>query len=210
MFGLSIVYGAVDVPRLNQEIYGSADPLDICFRICVQGIKDFMDERNKKEVWEKVKDSEPETWTPEKITPLMIDSAVRDLTLLIVDECDKKNTKETLHKSFRALRPHGGLGDNLFSPFHDDMYFGDSRYSLGIQLADACSYFIARHLHGDSETESFYDLIHPQIVRSSIYPEPKDKPSSEMQLSLEGMQENDDRDESVEQIRPSDEDNPSR
>jgi hypothetical protein len=44
------------------------------------------------------------------------------------------------------------------------MYFGDSKYSIGIQIADLCSYFIARRLAGDSETEHFYKMIEPQII----------------------------------------------
>jgi hypothetical protein len=46
----------------------------------------------------------------------------------------------------------------------DDMYFGDSQYSIGIQLADLCSYFIARHLDGDAEIKGFYEMIDPHIV----------------------------------------------
>lgn len=61
-------------------------------------------------------------------------------------------------------------GGELFH-FHDDMYFSDSRYSIGVQLADLCAYFIARHLNGDSETEGFYKMIQPHIVFSKSYPE---------------------------------------
>jgi hypothetical protein len=50
------------------------------------------------------------------------------------------------------------------------MYFGDSRHSLGIQLADLCSYFIARHLDGDVEIRGFYDLISPHIVSANTHP----------------------------------------
>jgi hypothetical protein len=53
-------------------------------------------------------------------------------------------------------------------PFvHDDMYFGDSKFSIGIQIADLCSYFIAGHLEGDSEKEHFYKLIDPQIISAA-------------------------------------------
>jgi hypothetical protein len=29
--------------------------------------------------------------------------------------------------------------------FRDDMYFGDSRESVGVQKADICTFFIAKH-----------------------------------------------------------------
>ncbi len=36
---IPVVYGAVDKLRLADKHYGSADPLDICFRFCVEGIE---------------------------------------------------------------------------------------------------------------------------------------------------------------------------
>ncbi len=38
---------------------------------------------------------------------------------------------------------------------HDDMYFGSSKDSVGIQLADLCGYFIAKHLEGDVSIDGF-------------------------------------------------------
>src|SRR5215467_5208862 len=71
-------------------------------------------------------------------------------------------TRDMLHTSYRAFR---------YSPnFHDDMYFGDSRYSMGIQLADLCAYFIGRHLEGDTETKPFYDMVSPHITFSLQQP----------------------------------------
>jgi Protein of unknown function (DUF3800) len=54
--------------------------------------------------------------------------------------------------------------------FHDDMYFGDSKYSIGIQLADLCAFFIAKHLEKKPEAEGFYGLISSQIVFSKAHP----------------------------------------
>jgi Protein of unknown function (DUF3800) len=83
-----------------------------------------------------------------------------------MDDGDKKNSG-TVQKSFRSMRGRfrfSGVGGSSLPFVHDDMYFGDSKYSIGIQVADLCSYFIARHLAGDSEIEHFYKLIEPQIV----------------------------------------------
>jgi hypothetical protein len=68
------------------------------------------------------------------------------------------------------------------------MFFGDSRFSVGIQLADMCSYFIARHLDGDTEIAQFYDKIEPHIVYGQIYPDQQtfSKPAPRLKW-LEGL-----------------------
>ncbi len=50
------------------------------------------------------------------------------------------------------------------------MYFGSSKNSVGLQLADVCVYFIARHLAGKPDSEGFYDTIKDQIAFSEVYP----------------------------------------
>jgi hypothetical protein len=46
----------------------------------------------------------------------------------------------------------------------DTVYFGDSRYSLGIQLADACNFVIKEHLLGNAEVEPLYGIIAPLLI----------------------------------------------
>jgi hypothetical protein len=70
------------------------------------------------------------------------------LAILIADDC-QKDIKNTLRKSFRQLRNkirplNYALGKLVH--VHDDMYFGSSKDSIGIQLADLCGYFIANIL----------------------------------------------------------------
>jgi hypothetical protein len=51
------------------------------------------------------------------------------------------------------------------------MYFGSSKDSVGIQLADLCAYFVAKHLeNNDPEAESFYQIFSELIVHSEIAP----------------------------------------
>ncbi len=155
---ISVVYGAVDLDILKTEIYGSADPVDVCFRKCLAMIGAWADDSMNLHI-----DAElgNELATVERMTEVMMPRMIRNLIILVVDECDGK-TKNALQKSFRTLRPRNLT--SLFSNcFHDDMYFGDSRYSVGIQLADLCSYFIARHLEGDPQIEGFYQIIEPRI-----------------------------------------------
>ncbi len=146
--GLKIAYGAVNVNSLRSRHYGSANPLDVAFRMCVSGIADRL----------------------ESMAVQVIANGGQGLdsnyALLIADDCDKGD-KATLLASFRSLRkrlrgPEFDSGTLRY--LHDDMYFGDSRYSIGIQIADSCAYFIARHLSEDKETEHFYKMIEPHIV----------------------------------------------
>ena len=133
---LPIFYGAVD--KLEQTLYGSADPVDICFQTCIRGIEQWASKQDPVE-----------------------------LVVLIVDDCNK-DIKASLRKSFRRLREP--LRTPIFPPgqawhLHDDMYFGSSKESIGIQSADLCGYFIMKHLIGaDPAAEGFYDIIKNLIV----------------------------------------------
>lgn len=151
---IKVTYGAVDLEFLGKQSYASANPLDMAFRLCVQEVGEWLAQEARKAI---------ET---EGVTGSHFGN---NFALLIVDECDKSD-KVTLQSSFRAMRKRTRPPDHDPGPFlylHDDMYFGDSRYSIGIQLADLCAYFIARHLSGDNETERFYEMIKPKIFSSN-------------------------------------------
>lgn len=180
--GAAVVYGAVDISKTKREVFGSADPLDIAFRICLREIDRVVRDRA---FAEDAKNEEEE-----------IRQWFEALVLLIVDECPNKQ-RDMLQNSFRNLRhPLPSMSKNILPGqrlmhFHDDVFFGDSRYSAGIQLADLCSYFIARHLQGDEEIRPFYELIEPHIAYGQFYPEQKDfKPKqptlNNLRLALSG------------------------
>lgn len=200
MEGASVVYGAVDIAKARREIYGSADPLDIAFRICLKEISHWVRKHHFAQETED-RDEEIRRW-------------LAALVLLIVDDCEKKQ-REVLQNSFRNLRhPLPSVRKTMpagqrFPHFHDDVFFGDSRYSVGIQLADLCSYFIARHLQGEEEIKPFYDLIEPHIEYGQLYPQQQDfKPPqptllsslSGLGLALTGVID----DKGIPKIRPSD------
>jgi hypothetical protein len=200
--GAAVVYGAVDITKTKRAIYGSADPLDIAFRICIQEIYEWV----KKQIFsgnERDDDEKVERW-------------MGTLVLLIVDDCEKKH-KDMLQNSFRNLRhPPPSISRSMpasqrFVHFHDDVFFGDSRYSVGIQLADLCSYFIARHLQGDEEIRPFYDLIEPHIVYGQLYPEEEafrtPQPVLKNLTQLGGLLGDGER---ISEIQPSDGGDPSR
>lgn len=140
-----IVFGAVNESELQNRNYGSANPIDIGFRICARGVENWMVRH------------EPEQFA-----------------VFIADEFEGE-TKTRLKRSFREFRkqirpPYYDTG--ILEHVHDSMYFGDSKDSVGIQLADLCSYIIAKHIEGDPAVAGFYQLIQEQIVHSEI--EPKD------------------------------------
>jgi hypothetical protein len=55
------------------------------------------------------------------------------------------------------------------------MYFGSSRDSIGIQLADLCGYFISQHLQNKPEAECFYKEVEQRIFFSEVKPDEVDK-----------------------------------
>ena len=148
---IQVTYGAVNVALLEQQPYASANPLDVAFRLCTQEIGNWLLKKATKEM---------------ENADIADMKAGRNLALLIADDCDKAD-KYILQNSFHSMRKR--LRPPEFNPgslqlLHDDLYFGDSRYSIGIQIADLCAYFIARHLMGHAEIEHFYKRIEPQLV----------------------------------------------
>ncbi|MGA8906287.1 MAG: DUF3800 domain-containing protein [Acidobacteriaceae bacterium] len=144
-----ISYGAIDLEHLKRQPYASANPLDIAFRMCAEGVESWF----RQLLGEVLRGNQPEGEMS---------------AIFIADEFDKGN-KAILQKSFRSMRRRyrfDGNGIPRMAGIHDDMYFGDSRFSLGIQMADLCSYFIARHLAGDPEIDHYYKLIEPLIVNA--------------------------------------------
>ena len=68
------------------------------------------------------------------------------------------------------------IGEGYLEKSHivDTIYFGDSRESRAIQLADACCSTITRHLRGDPIAIPYYELLRPQVVNDGNRPEHED------------------------------------
>lgn len=158
---IPVVYGAVDLQRLKGMVYGSADPIDIAFRICAEGVEKWLYQSSFSRFQQRAEVGFNED-------TFFADS----IAILIADDCDGKS-KASMQRSFRNLRQSfiaSEQNPSKLMHLHDDMYFGDSKYSIGIQLADLCSYFIARHLEGDATIDGFYNQIEPHIVHSQVEP----------------------------------------
>lgn len=155
---MHIAYGAVDLDFLRAQDYRSASPQDMAFRSCVKGIQNWLSDQGMQN-FQKADLASGEAWES-------------PIALLIADNGDKKDSAE-MQRSFREIRkrlkhPHNFGGGSAH--FIDDMYFGDSKFSLGIQLADLCAFLIAKHLEKRADAEGFYQKIADKIVFSKTYP----------------------------------------
>lgn len=124
---LQIAYGAVPKRKLSGSIYGSAAPIDVAFRACLPGIQEWM----KK-------------------------NAGDEKCLLIIDDYGEKKVKDGIRLAFRQLRPRFRPTEyscGVLEHFHDVIAFCDSRDSVGVQVADMCSYFIGHHLQNNVESQ---------------------------------------------------------
>ena len=147
-YKIPIISAAVNVPLLKTKTYASASPIDMAFRNCLKGIDDWIGTARQKQQ--------------------------EETCLIIADDTTDKAVKSAMQESFRQLRkpirPPDWTPGALWY-LHDDLYFGSSKHSVGIQLADLCSFFIAKHLEGQTNGEKFYGLIHDEIAFSKIEPE---------------------------------------
>lgn len=140
-----IVYGAVDLCQLSRTLYSTTNPIDMAFRLCAGCIEDWFREQSS-----------------------------TGLGLLISDDTANQHVKNAIRNAFRQYRqfvrsspPVRGL---LFH-IHDDMYFGDSTHSVGIQLADMCTLLISRHLAGFNDSEELYKRVERLIFKGDVKPD---------------------------------------
>jgi hypothetical protein len=174
---LSVSYCAVDVRVLRGSIYATAHPADIAFRRCLEGVEQRFQklaDRRQRIVAQRLQ-AEAKTATdplslPNKLNPNPI---FDDFGILICDASNPK-VKTDIQSAFRANRRRLKAKDHTrgqLEHLHDDMYFGDSAYSVGIQLADICAFIILRHLEGKEDTEYLYKEIAPRICFAKVEPE---------------------------------------
>ena len=141
---IPVIFGAVDLKKLYATNYATASPVDIAFRVCVKLIEEWF-----------------------------VENSSAGLGLLICDNGNEK-VKHAMQNAFHVYRkqaysspPVRGVLEHL----HDDMYFGESKFSKGIQLADICTLLISRHLAGYSDTEDLYQQLSRNIVKYGCEPQ---------------------------------------
>jgi Protein of unknown function (DUF3800) len=120
---LPFIYFALDDRQLAKSATGSAKPFDVAFRMCALGIEEWARSKHPKH--------------PESI---ILD--YRDFFLCVMDDTSNKELKNQLRTSYRCLRakhPFIPVTNNRLWHAHDDLYFGDSRESVGLQMVDLCN-----------------------------------------------------------------------
>jgi len=139
-----VLFGAVDKRRLKHQVCASVDPTDAAFRIYLHSVHRWFS-----------------------------DLTIRESAILIVD-----NSRADIRRQLAGARSSPGAKQGfdearpgpLSSRLVDEICFGDSRSSPGIQLAGICAYVIARHLSGKPDVEGFYKIIRDQIQPSQVWP----------------------------------------
>ena len=109
---LPVVYGSVDKKKLSQQIYSTASPIDIAFRLCLEGVESYL-------------------------------STVPDpgLGVVIADDSDKmKNAMKNAFRLYRRKVRSFSHNRGKLKHIVDEMYFGNSAYSIGIQMTDVCNW----------------------------------------------------------------------
>jgi hypothetical protein len=153
---LPYIYSAIDKHRLSRTPTGSANVHDVAFRMVAAALEDFL------------------------VSQIPVNSAQGieyPLCLLIVDDCDRA-PKEYIKKSFRQMRQpmrmpldSTGWSNNRLSHSVDDLFFGDSSGSVGLQVADVCNYVMWRRLAENIEDEFFAELMKGQVICAKPEPE---------------------------------------
>src|SRR5262249_236962 len=135
-------------------LLGSAHPVDVAFQMCLDALEAWARAQNKKSYEEGSAD--------------VIHIRYESMCVVIADECDGPLKKQML-QTFRSKRdktPFHSMNDSSKRLFHihDSMYFGDSKDSTGLQVADAANWAMHRYLRGDALDQQVVE----QLTKVSI------------------------------------------
>ncbi len=138
-----VVYGAVESNEFTAGLY-PIDEKELAFRLCLLGA----------EAWLRKQGEE---------LAILIHGATNDARYRV-------SIQEYFRKHRRRISRCGDIR-GVLAHMHDDIYFGDSRFSVGIQLADFCAHLIGRHLCApEGDTESLFQDLSPMIVSGRVEP----------------------------------------
>jgi Protein of unknown function (DUF3800) len=158
-FNIPIVYGAVNKLKLATKIYRDAHPLMMAFELYLGCLDRWF---NKRYVLDIMQNSEGAAALLICDDPLPSDRK----------EKESENGRAIIQEVFRRNRkkPRSGSSSGMAIGLFDDIYFGDSKFSTGIQLADICVYLIGKHLAHKDEFNDFYGIIRDQIAAFEVFP----------------------------------------
>jgi Protein of unknown function (DUF3800) len=94
---------------------------------------------------------------------VMSDICSNEMALWIADETRKKTGIKEVLQLFqrRQLLPNNER--TQLNHIVDTAYFGDSKESRALQLADACAYFVKQHHMSNQSAERFFQIIAPHV-----------------------------------------------
>ena len=148
---IPIIYGRIDKRSFHgTSLEDAVNPMQICCNLYFQSLTKW---------W--VREDSPRTgWWDEPA--LLIADASHD---------DKKSAfRSCLQGAFKTCLKHlSARQDCLLSPslsLFDDIYFGDSKQSVGLQLADIAMFFIHRRVNNNPDAEGFYNIIKPVLIEA--------------------------------------------
>jgi hypothetical protein len=140
---LPIIYAAVHKRRLRDQYNTPYNPRDLAFLLCAERV---------------------ERW--------FCQDAPDEKGMFIADETSASG-KAALRKSLRQYRRIPiplGIRNEKLEHVIETIHFVDSRESLGVQIADACSYLIKRHHCRKANSEDFYKIIKGNVVDWKVFP----------------------------------------
>lgn len=91
---------------------------------------------------------------------------------MCIGERATTGTQENLKTVFRHVRKeqlHALLPTTRFRHLIDAVSFRGRHESMGVQLADACNFFIKRHEMGKTDSEHFYKMLQPWIIPNVVF-----------------------------------------
>src|SRR4030095_13588996 len=144
-FKLPIIYGAIDKPKHREKYFYPFNAHDLAFMLFAERV---------------------DGWIASK--------APFERYILIADESDRDKIIKTSLRQYRKAGIAIGHSEKpkKLCNIVDAIYFGDSKDSWGLQLADFCCCFIKRHLIGGNElAEKMYKYFANQIERYRILPD---------------------------------------
>jgi hypothetical protein len=99
-------------------------------------------------------------------------NAPHEVGLCIGDENKIKTPIKRLLRQYRKEPLVREIIESQLRHLIDTVWFNRSEESLGLQLADACSFLIKRHLMKKTDSVAFYKIIEPQIdLRPTMFGE---------------------------------------
>jgi hypothetical protein len=148
-FAMPVIYSAVDRVKLARVVsanaIASSSAINLAFRMCLLGVQRWLETHD----------------------------LTNEPALLLCDDTNNRSLKQTMQADYRALRPKLLPPDwpsGRLERMHDGIYFGNSRDSTGIQVADLCAWVVRRSIV-EQDVPSLFVEIEDSIACSKVEPE---------------------------------------